>query len=381
MAQPRTNPVRAARTWFLTLGVVLIPMVGAAQSSRLPYPEMAARIVEALDPDSGEFAIIRYDPTMLRRFYSQLRESLEKRGVEVQTLRYGVITGFYMTLQDADIYIVLPPSDPSTQLRPEQEAALRQWVEDRRGRQVHFHWGRGTRGIDGEPGEHSPAYDQVYADALDIDYAALDKHQNAAISVLRSKEVRITTPAGTDIRFRIGDRRFNKQNGDASKRRMESARTLVDREIELPAGVLRVAPIEKSVEGTIVVPWARFDNTDVRDLTLEFDGGKIKNISASTGEAAVRAAIDAAPVLNHFREFALGFNPKLKAPPGDDWVPYYGYGAGVVRLSLGNNTELGGDVDGKGDQRFASRWFFFRDATVTVGKIVVVDGGELVLSP
>ncbi len=380
MAQPRTNPVRAVRPGLLTLGLLLIPMVGAAQSSRLPYPEMTARIVEALDPDSGEFAIIRYDPTVLRRFYSQLREALEQRGVEVQTLRYGVITGFYMTLHDADIYIWLPAS-PSTVPRPEQRTALRQWLEEGRGRQVHFHWGAGTRGIDGGPGEHSPAYDQVYADALDIDYAALDQHQNAAIAVLHSKEVRITTPAGTDIRFRIGDRRFNKQNGDASKRHMESARTRVDREIELPAGVLRVAPIEKSVEGTIVVPWARFENTEVRDLRLEFDGGKIKNISASTGEAAVRAAIDAAPVLNHFREFALGFNPKLKAPPGDDWVPYYGYGAGVVRLSLGNNTELGGDVDGEGDQRFAFRWFFFRDATVTVGKTVVVDGGELVLSP
>jgi hypothetical protein len=47
-----------------------------------------------------------------------------------------------------------------------------------------------------------------------------------------------------------------------------------------------------------------------------------------------------------FREFALGFNPLLAIPEHEDWIPYYGYGAGVVRLSLGDNSELGGEVGG-----------------------------------
>ncbi len=45
-----------------------------------------------------------------------------------------------------------------------------------------------------------------------------------------------------------------------------------------------------------------------------------------------------------FREFALGFNPLLAVPEREPWIPYYGYGAGVVRLSLGDNSELGGAV-------------------------------------
>jgi hypothetical protein len=74
-----------------------------------------------------------------------------------------------------------------------------------------------------------------------------------------------------------------------------------------------------------------------------------------------------------FREFALGFNPLLSIPTsGERWIPYYGYGAGVVRLSLGDNSELGGKVGGG-----YVRWNFFTDATVTVGGTTWVTGGRL----
>jgi hypothetical protein len=71
-----------------------------------------------------------------------------------------------------------------------------------------------------------------------------------------------------------------------------------------------------------------------------------------------------------FREFALGFNPLLAVPERSPWIPYYGYGAGVVRLSLGDNSELGGTVGGG-----YVRWNFFTDLTVSVnGQVWVKDG-------
>ena len=73
-----------------------------------------------------------------------------------------------------------------------------------------------------------------------------------------------------------------------------------------------------------------------------------------------------------FREFGLGFNPALTVEPDSDVMPYFGYGAGVVRLSLGDNTELGGAVTGG----FA-RWFFFPDATVEVVSRTIVRDGKL----
>ena len=48
-------------------------------------------------------------------------------------------------------------------------------------------------------------------------------------------------------------------------------------------------------------------------------------------------------------------------------MPYYGYGDAVVRLSLGDSTEIGGAVRGG-----EVRWFFFPDATVTVGGTPIV---------
>ena len=76
-----------------------------------------------------------------------------------------------------------------------------------------------------------------------------------------------------------------------------------------------------------------------------------------------------------FREFALGFNPLLAIPKEKPWIPYYGYGAGVVRLSLGDNSELGGNVKGG-----YVRWNFFTNATVQVGDDIWVKGGKFLKS-
>jgi hypothetical protein len=62
----------------------------------------------------------------------------------------------------------------------------------------------------------------------------------------------------------------------------------------------------------------------------------------------------------------------LVVPPGSPYLPYYGYGDAVVRLSLGDNTEVGGAVRGG-----TSRWLFFPDTTVTVGTTPVVVKGRL----
>jgi leucyl aminopeptidase (aminopeptidase T) len=238
---------------------------------------------------------------------------------------------------------------------------------------VHFHWAEGTRGLDGLPADHPAEFDKLYFDALDIDYQALDAAQESAIRTLRLGTIRVLTPAGTDVMFRAGIRKFNRQNGDASPARAKAAQMRVDREIELPAGAIRLAPIEDGVAGQIVLPEARFGGVTAKRVVLQLDNGRITRIAAAEGLEAVKEALakggDAAM---RFREFALGFNPRLAVEPGSRIVPYYGYGAGVVRLSLGGNGELGGSVAGD----FA-RWLFFTDASVHVDFRYVVKNGRL----
>jgi hypothetical protein len=338
----------------------------------IPYPALATRIVKALKVEAGERVLLRYDPATLGALEPELRKQLEAKGARVESITYAPAADLAERLARTDIFIWLPAGDDAQTPRPER-ALLATWLDEGRGRQIHFHWNGGTRDADGLPVKHSAAYDAVYVDALDIDYQALSRAQDEAIALLRGGEVRVTSPAGTDLRFRIGDRPFNKQDGDASKARMASAKVRVDREIELPAGVLRVAPLESTANGTLVVPSARFGDVVVKQARLTIVDGVVTNATAAEGADALNTFLESAPAASRFREFGLGFNPKLVVPAGQTALPYYGYGDAVVRLSLGDNEEVGGAVRGGG-----VRWLFFPDTTVTVGEVTLVKNGKLV---
>ena len=288
----------------------------------------------------------------------------------METLAYGAAPDFDALLARTDVYVWLPA--PSSATPPDQANALARWIDSGAGRELHFHWVDGTRDADGFPATHTPAYDRVYADALEIDYQQLSSQMDRTVDRLRAGEVRVTTPAGTDIRFTVGDRPFNKQDGDASKARASQGRIRIDRHVELPAGILRVAPVEESVHGVIAIPSARFGSERAEGIRLEFDRGIVTAARAVQGDEALQAFLKSDPAASRFREFCLGFNSKLVVPPGEQALPYFGYGSGVVRMSLGDNTELGGTVRGN-----LVRWLFFPDATVRVGETTIVRDGSL----
>jgi len=241
-------------------------------------------------------------------------------------------------------------------------------------RTIHFHWA-GAYSLGMDVLEISDAISSIYQNALlETDYEALSKKQHEMEAAMRGSLIRVTTPAGTDVSLKIGTRPVTKQDGDASALRAQLARNLIDREIELPAGALRVAPIEESVNGVIVFPPSHWGGTKVKGLTLTFNSGVVTQWSAEKGgeafETDLKSAGDAARA---FREIAIGLSPLLAIPESNPWIPYYGYGAGVVRLSLGNNLELGGKVGGD-----YVRWNFFTDATVSIDDEVWIRDGILV---
>ena len=355
---------------------------------RLDYEAMADRIVASLALEPGETVLMRFDPGHFTELLEPLRRKIRAAGaVDLAGLEYVEIDAlngsspaldahkslaFERLLESADVYIWLPVRFDVRTTPAAERTALSAWL-DRGGRrrQVHFHWAQGSVLADGLAGEHTPDINLIYQAALDVDYGAISAAQDRAIELLRSGTVHVTSPAGTDLRFRVGDRPFNKQDGDASPERMQTAATWIDREIELPCGVLRVAPIEESVEGRFVLPQGRFGDTVARNVTFDFAAGRITAVNASEGLAAVEAEIEkGGDAARWFREFGLGFHPGLVAQPGSGILPYFGYGAGVVRMSLGDNEELNGAV--RGDYR---RWFFFPDTTVEVeGAALVKDG-------
>ncbi len=271
-------------------------------------------------------------------------------------------------LASIDIGIMMPGPTPTDRVY----RLIQNNLKDSLGRTIHFHWA-GAYGITGMALDIDKKIDMFYQTSLlDTDYDGLTKKQIDFETAMRNQKIRVTTPKGTDISFEIGDRPVTKQNGDASKHTTEKGKNLIDREIELPAGAIRVAPIEESVSGVVVFPDGMWNERMVFGPKLTFESGKVVLIEARTGLENIKAEINVAgDAGKSFREFALGFNPTLAIPDEAPWIPYYGYGAGVVRLSLGDNTELGGNVSGG-----YVRWNFFTDATVFVGDEMWVENGR-----
>ena len=282
---------------------------------------------------------------------------------EFTTMLAGGPDGWAEALGGVDVAVKLPGATPDPSMPTDVYRVLQDVLRGGHGRTVHFHWA-GRTSFEMEELPMDAHADQVYQTALlDTDYAALAETLAAFEVALRGGTVRVTTPAGTDISFEVGDRPVTRQDGDASAARAAAARNLIDREVELPAGAARVSPVLETVNGAIAFPPAMWGGERVEGLVLRFEGGRVVEVEAASGRDGVLAEMeDGGDAASTFRELAVGLNPLLAIPDGVEWIPYYGYGAGVIRLSLGDNTELGGSVGGG-----YVRWNFFTDATVTVG--------------
>jgi aminopeptidase len=358
--------------------------VGFMPAFKLPimntadYEKCARRIADALQLERGEKVLVKLDPRVFTGIVAPLQNLIRASGAHIS----GVILAEDTTatspdelaslqklFNDADVFIWLPELRQGS--RPALAQALAEWLDSRRGRAVHFHWQSGSYPIGLVDLPPRDFIDRLYLAALDVAPADLERQHQKAMSVLRSGPVRVTTPEGTDITFEVGDRPFCSQVGDATRARMQSARTRIDRDIELPAGVLRVAPIETSANGTIFLPVWRPIATEGRNLFLRFINGHvaIQGVNADKIDQELSAAGGDARM---FREFALGFNPALKVLPEAPFIGYYGYGSGVIRLSLGDNEEMGGANRGGGVY-----WNFIHNATVTVDGKTLVKGGLL----
>jgi hypothetical protein len=370
---------------------LLLPYSLVMAQSGPPDPTAAAgKIVERMGLVRGERVLLVGRPTLSSQLAAALRQAVRAAGgVDLGAVSEGEpqpaewSTDFTRELarrsgdaisqylQSVDVAVMMPGASADDPIYSAMQRVLR----GGKGRTVHFHWA-GAYDLSGTLQPTTPDVARLYQRVLlETNYSALSTKQSALETAMRSGVVRVTTPLGTDIRFRIGDRPVTRQDGDASAARASRARNLIDREVELPAGAVRVAPLEESVDGTIAFPPTVWSGVRVEGLVLTFARGQVTGVRARVGQQGVEQEIAAGgSAAKSFREFALGLNPLLAIPASEPrWIPYYGYGAGVVRLSLGDNTELGGVV--RGDY---VRWNFFIDATVTVGNDVWVRDGKLV---
>lgn len=388
---PRLTAIGCAALCALLLAA---SAASAQERLELDWTAVAARIVERMALEPGEKVVLVAHPDMFRELVPPLRYEVMKTGAvdlgvvdvmpSAETWDSGVLQraagasreAYRAMFRDIDASVMLPGATTAHAAY----LAIQDLLKAGQGRTVHFHWleDRSAYPLAGQPLPDLYAIDRLYQEAvLNTDYAGLARLQRRFEQAMRGSELHVTTPSGTDLRFRIGDRPVNRQDGDASRSRTEQGVILIDREIELPAGAVRVAPLEDTVYGTIAFPPSQWNGRPVNGLVLTIEAGRVTGVSADEGAEHAEAEMDrAGEVGRRFREFALGLNPALAVPEENPWIPYYGYGAGVVRLSLGDNSELGGDVVGATPY---VRWNFFADATVRVGNELWVESGRLVI--
>ncbi len=378
---------------FLCLWLSCIESITAQPRLPLDWSAIANRIAQSLALEPNEKVLIVSYPGIFEDLIPHLRytfigvgaidlgvidvlrkpypnnwpDTMLKRAIKNSRVSYRTM------LRDFDAAVILPGTTPTAPVY----AAIQDLLRTGRSRTIHFHWleNGSALPLPGQPLPPPHAIDSTYQWALlKSDCSAIGLIQRRFEAAMRKSEVRVTSSLGTDLRFEIGKRPVNLQDGDASVERTSKAEILVDREIELPCGAIRVSPEEDTVQGTIAFPTSQWNGRPVKGLKFFVENGRIIDITATSGIKSAEAELAEAPKTSHrFREFALGFNPELSVPELSPWIPYYGYGAGVVRLSFGNSSELGGAVDGD-----YVRWNFFTDTSVTVGDQVWVRDGQLI---
>ena len=292
-------------------------------------------------------------------------------------------TYFANWLKDVDVWIGLPGvEDPKAVFADVPEDRL---ARSGKAAQVIFDMlnDSGLRGtFIAYPSEQEAAENQLdfatmegmHWQALNADYQKISEQGAVLKRMLQgASEVRVTSPAGTDLRFSIGDRTVFLDDGMVTAEDAKQAMFLT-RWASLPGGSVFTAPLETSANGRVVVPKSRCRYQPMTGMTYEFTDGKVTKFEAETGSECYQETM--APYTgpkDMFASFSIGLNPGLRViEEGGDYRP--GDAAGMVYLSIGDNSLLGGANQVGGQGGFGLP---VTNATVEIDGKVVVRNGEL----
>lgn len=378
------------RSLSLLLAAALMqsPPLSAQTTSAPDWARIADLVVvRSLALAPGERLVIHHDVTRDAGLVSALRTAIVRAG--------GVVTGelVWPTGAAAAVYDTMSPRtlaarvarEDSAYMRLLREADVYLWLHapshrdlPRRiekliaasgVRAIHFHWTLPT-----DPVEAATAA-AMYERAIAIAPAELDRLEGAMERALKGARLRLTGPGGTDLTFTIpADAWFHRNTGLATRMKVSTGRTTRDREEELPAGVIRTTDIQ-NVEGRLVA--TTIQGTRAGTVSVTFSGGRVTGIEGEgvAGRWLAGAFAGASGDRDKPAELVIGFNPALLPILPSGFMPYYGYGAGIVRIAIGDNWESGGRNRARDHWE---QWLFVVDGTLTANGVTLVRGGRLV---
>ncbi|MGN7763609.1 aminopeptidase [Paenibacillus sp. 22594] len=144
-------------------------------------------------------------------------------------------------------------------------------------------------------------FEDFYFEVCNLDYAKMDKAQDALADLMRrTDKVRIAGP-GTELTFSILGIGAEKCSGQKN----------------IPDGEVYSAPVRDSVNGTISYNAATlYNGVTFENVKFKFENGKIVE-ATSNDTARLNEILDSDDGARHIGEFAIGFNPYILHPMKD----------------------------------------------------------------
>ena len=176
---------------------------------------------------------------------------------------------------------------------------------------------------------------------IDADYAQLQATGEQIRKALAAgKELRITSPGGTDLRVGIAGRPVQVSDGVISAEDRKKGGPALS--VWLPAGEVFITPVPGTANGVVVADHLFYQGDRIDGLRLEVKNGKMVGMTAKSGLKPLEEYYElAGPGKDVFGVVDIGINPGIKLPEGgavNVWSR-----AGAVTVGVGDNTWAGGD--------------------------------------
>jgi leucyl aminopeptidase (aminopeptidase T) len=177
--------------------------------------------------------------------------------------------------------------------------------------------------------------EDVFRTGLDTDYREIERCcEEIHEAVADATEIRVTSPAGTDITFEPGDRGWLTDTGIVHEPGAMS---------NLPAGEVFVSP--ETADGTYVVDGTMMPHGLLdRELEFEVENGSVTEVT----DDAIRDQIESAAEevgedAYNLAELGIGTNLAVTELVGS--VLLDEKAAGTVHIAIGDDHGIGGDVE------------------------------------
>ncbi len=373
------NPTgKAVAVDYEALAQKLVNQCGHIQEGEIVLISGSVRDLELLENIAvnvrklGAFPLLTIGSDRLtRRMYTEVPVKYDTQTPELE-LKFCEFANAFITLnvnEKADLLADIPPDRFITQGKTyEPVNAL---IQKRKIKGVSL--GNGLYPTEDQAKQFGLTQEELAAifwKGVNTDYTKLEaKARSVKASLSGGKEVQITNPNGTDLKFRIENRPVFVSDGIISTEDIQTG--FAASQVYLPAGEVYVAPVKGTAEGKVFVDRFFYQGKEITGLALVFHEGRLTSMTAKSGLEPLKAIYDAASAgKEEFAYIDIGINPDVVNKPGTkmvSWVP-----AGMVTIGVGNNVWAGGE-----NSNPLGLPFFLPGSTVAVDGNILVEKGIL----